>query len=134
MTMMTSEGDRFFGRRTPKLKKFTHRQRRSAPVEQPTAEISRHAAALGRLAHRKNRIGREKETMTNIHAAVLGKIGRSRNTEVQAVAARENGKKGGRPGRCQHVFANGNRCTRQSIVKWTTCERHRRLGRKRTRR
>lgn len=35
--------------------------------------------------------------MKNQNAVELGKLGRSKNTEAQAEASRENGKKGGRP-------------------------------------
>ena len=65
--------------------------------------------------------------MTNKHARVLGKLGRARNTAAQAEASRKNGRKGGRPGKCEYLW-NGHRCARRSIVRWTTCRQHRRWG------
>lgn len=62
--------------------------------------------------------------MRNIHAAALGKLGRNRNTEAQATAARKNGKKGGRPGVCRHVHRSGKRCESRSVLRWTMCELH----------
>ena len=41
--------------------------------------------------------GETRDTMTNEHAAELGKLGRARNTEAQREASRRNGRKGGRP-------------------------------------
>jgi hypothetical protein len=37
--------------------------------------------------------------MKNKHAVELGKMGRSKNTEAQANTSRENGQRGGRPGK-----------------------------------